>query len=530
MLLYPPRLGPPKVSLRPYQAEAINAIREEFRRGKRSTLLVLPTGTGKTVTFGMASRLTMEKGGRVLVLAHRGELIEQTSSTFDLLGIEAGIEKAGSYARSLYEPDCVIATVQTLQRDRLQSWDRNHFNLLVTDEAHHATADSYQKIYKHFSRARHLGVTATADRADEDELSDVFESVAYELSLWDAMRATPPGPYLSRLLFVQCDVQIDLRDIRTTGGDFNQADLEERIRPLVDVLSNAIRQEVGARQTLVFTPDVGSSQAIATALGSLGLRADWVSGDDRDRKVKIERYRSGEIQILCNCALLTEGFDAPATSAIVLCRPTKSRALYAQMVGRGTRLAPEKENCLIVDFDYLTQRHKLCNPIDLFDTTHTDPEIIALAEEALTLKTKNQRQDLAEAIEKAEKEHKERQVLRIRAREREVKYRKVCYDPAATCETLGLAWRGRSPDAVAKMATQGQVDALRRFKVDGAERISKTKASTLLDYLVSRSKAGLATHKQVAWMIARGVDPEVARAKTFEEASATLDQLFSCRP
>lgn len=520
-----PTLGPLKVSLRPYQDEAVAAIDHEFQRGKRSTLLVLPTGTGKTVTFGMVSRNTIERGGKVLVLAHRGELIDQAANTFDLLGIEAAIEKANLRARALYEPDCVIATVQTMQNKRLESWSRDHFELVITDEAHHATASTYQRIYRHFGKAKHLGVTATADRADEDTLSDVFESVAYDFSLWEAMTAPSPGPYLCRLRFVQCDIQIDLRDIKTTGGDFNQADLEERIRPLVDVISNAIRQEVGDRQTLVFTPDVGSAQAIASALWSLGLRADWVSGDDPDRQAKVGRYKRGEIQILCNCALLTEGFDAPATSAIVLCRPTQSRPLYAQMVGRGTRLAPGKENCLIVDFDYLTEKHKLVKPLELFDTTHTDKEVLDLAEKAIK---EDPGKDLIKAIEDAETEHRNRQVLRITAREREIRYRKVSYDPAAIHETLGIAWRG-SQDAVVRPATIGQIEALRRFGIEKAETLSCNKASTLMDYLVSRAKAHKATHKQVGWLIAMGIDPPTAREMGFMEAKETLGRLFQKR-
>ena len=170
----------------------------------------LPTGCGKTITFGMITRKAIEKGNKVLILAHRGELIDQAAEKLCTLGVDAQIEQASSYARSVWEPDCVVGTVQTLRGKRLESWPRDYFRLIVTDEAHHATADTYQAIYEHFN-ALHLGVTATADRADEDSLSDVFESVAYEYSLWDAMRAPHPGPYLCRLTFVQCDLQIDLR-------------------------------------------------------------------------------------------------------------------------------------------------------------------------------------------------------------------------------------------------------------------------------------------------------------------------------
>jgi superfamily II DNA or RNA helicase len=464
----------------------------------------------------------IEKGGRSLILAHRGELIDQAVNTLDRIGVEAGIEKAGSYARSAYDVDCVVATVQTMQGDRLKTWNEDHFKLIIIDEAHHATATTYQRIIKHFRSALVLGVTATADRADESKLADVFESVAYEMSLWHAMTAEPPGPYLCRLKIVQCDVDIDLRSIRTTGGDFNQGDLEEIITPLIETLANAIRQEVGDRSTLVFTPDVGSAQAMATALQSMGLRADWISGDSKDRAWKLAKYQSGETQILANCALLTEGFDAPRTAAIVLCRPTKSRPLFSQMVGRGTRLSPGKTDCLVIDFNYITSKLDLVKPVDLFDTTHTDEDVLQIADEIL--KTGKDK-DLLAAIEKATEENERRKVLRIKAREKQIRYKRVSYDPLAVSEVLGIPTRGFK-DAVIHKATPKQVELLKRFKVDDPEGMSQTRARTMLDVLFHRSKAGLATVKQVSWCVKLGMNPSDARAMTFDDASAFLDAKF----
>jgi len=524
-ILEKPALGPCRMDLRPYQTEAIAAVRNEFAAGRKSTLLVIPTGCGKTIVFGAIARRVVETKGRVLVLAHRAELIEQAVNKLDQLGVEPGVEMASSRARALFEPDVVVATVQTMQRQRLRSWAPDHFRLIVTDEAHHATADTYRRVYRHFAPARHLGVTATADRADEENLGSVFESVAYELRLWDAMTAPPPGPYLSRVKFVQCDVQVDLRGIRTTAGDFNLADLEDRIRPLIETLANAVRQEVGGRKTLVFTPDVGSAQAMATALASLGLRAEWVSGDDPHRKGKVARFHSGDVRVLCNCALLTEGFDCPDVAAVVLCRPTKSRPLYSQMVGRGTRLAKGKTDCLLVDFDFLTAKHDLVKPVELFDTTGTDAEVLEIAAE---IAAKEKGVDLVAAVERAEKEHKERQVLRVQARERAVSYRKVAYDPLSVCDTLGVAWRG-GKDAVINRATPGQVQYLKSFGVEDAPNLSRARAGTLIDYLADRRKRGLATLKQVSWAIAKGCEPGRARAMTFHEASAFLDAAFRGR-
>lgn len=520
------RLGPVQVSLRDYQEEAIDAIRDRFIKGDRSTLLVLPTGTGKTITFGSVARRTIERGGRVLILAHRDELIQQAAAKLDLLGVEVGIEKAEQQARAIFNPDCVIASVATMQRKRLASWPRDHFRLIITDEAHHATADSYRRIYAHFN-AYHLGVTATADRADEESVGDVFKSIAYEMSLWDAMTAPDPGPYLCRLRFVQCDVEIDLRQIRTTAGDFNQSDLEERIRPLIDTLANSIRQEIGDRKTLVFTPDVGSAMAMATALKSLGFKADYSAGDDSQRKHKVQEFHKGRLQILCNCALLTEGFDCPDVSAIVLCRPTKSRPLYAQMVGRGTRLANNKKDCLIVDFNYLTTKHDLVKPVELFDTSHTDTEALEIAQKLLL---DSPGSDVMEAIERGTAEHKQRQLIRIMAKERQVNYRKVSYDPLSVCDTLGMTYRAPvSNDPCSNPATAAQLGCLDKFGVEGCENMSRTRASTMIDMLISRAQKGLASMKQVTYLIRQGVDADEARAMTRDEASAYLEAKWGPR-
>ena len=516
-----PRLAHCRVDLRPYQEQAIADVRAKFADGHKSVLLVLPTGTGKTITFGHIARQAIQKDRRVLILAHRRELIQQAVDKLDTIGVEACVEMGERFAREVFEPDCVVATVQTLQRKRLESWPRDHFGLIVTDEAHHATSDSYANIYRYFAGAHHLGVTATADRADEDNLGRVFEAFVEPLSLWDAMTAPAPGPYLCRLKYVQCDVDIDLRDIRTTGGDFNQGDLEERIRPLVEVLANSVKREVGDRRTLIFTPDVGSAQAMATALRSLGLKFDYVSGDDRDRNHKVEALHKGEIQGLANCALLTEGFDCPEISAVVLCRPTKSRPLYSQMVGRGTRLARDKDNCLVVDFNYLTAKHDLVKPCELFDTCEGDPELLAIAGE---LTDTHEAVDLMDAIKRASEVLEQRKAVRIAVREREVKYRKVEYDPIDAFDALGIGYR--APKGLPAMpASRGQCDLLNKFKIPAPERLSKTQAATLIGQLLPRAKRGLCTWKQSRYLIALGVEPKQARNMTLKQASEAIDFL-----
>lgn len=522
-----PELGTNTLTPRPYQVEALGAARRELARN-RSTVVIMATGLGKTVLFASAARMCAEKGGRTLILAHRGELVTQAANTLERVGLEPGIEMADSQARSLFEPDAVVASVQTLsQRKRLQTWEPDYFRLIVVDECHHATATTYQRILNHFRAAKVLGVTATPDRADGDEIAKVFDTVAYEMSIWEGMTAPAPGPYLCRLQIVRCETPVDLRGIRTTGGDFNAGDLEERIGPLVETLANATKDKIGSRQTIVFTPDCGSAAAMATALQSLGLTADYVWGDSPDREEKVNRYKRGETQVLVNCMLFTEGFDAPATSAIVLCRPTKSRSLYSQMVGRGTRLSPGKQNCLLVDFAWLTDSMDLVRPADLFDRTdRSDEEAEVLGE---LIANAPEGVDVIEATEKAKEEASRRQVVRVKAREREVKARWVSYDPLAMADTLGIPTRGPL-NATHDPATPGQVQTLAKFGVEKAERISRRRAAKLLDVMIDRRKRNLATPKQLSWLIRKGVEPAEARAMSFQEASARLAQLFNKRP
>jgi superfamily II DNA or RNA helicase len=521
--MFKPCLENDTLVTRSYQEEALDATRGEYRKHIRRTLILHPTGLGKTVLAAKASRLTLEKGGRVLFVAHTSELIEQAADKFERCGILASIEKAGQHARSLYDPDCVIGSVQTLRNDRLESWPKDYFNLLIYDEVHHSVAPKNAEILRHFDRARVLGITATPDRADEEMLATIFESVAHEMTIWDAMTAPPPGPWLSRLVFTQCDVGIDLRGLRKGEDDFSLSDLESRIAPMVGTLANAIRQEIEDRQTLVFTPQVASSQAMASALASLGFRADWVSGDDPERSTKIKRFKEGDSQILVSCALLTEGFDCPSVSAIVLCRPTQSRAVFSQMIGRGTRLYPGKDCCIVIDFDFLTQRMSLVRPADLFDGMTADPAFFEIAGEILQ---RPGRHDILEVVEQAREEHERREILRIRTRERQVQYhRRITYDPLAMAETLGVPMRG-AVEARFDPPTEAQCNFARKLKIDNPESMSRRRLSRLIEVVKARIAAKLATARQIDALVAHGVAPAVARKMSLETASAKLDELI----
>jgi superfamily II DNA or RNA helicase len=519
-----PRITPTDITLHPYQQEAVDRVRTQFAEGVRSTLLVMPTGTGKTITFGMIARKIAENNKRVLVLAHREKLVEQAVEKLDMLGVEAGVEMADRYARAAMEPDVVVASVPSLKGARLESFPPDHFWLVVTDEAHHAPAEGYQRIYRHFAPARHLGATATADRRDGQGLvGPIFEDFV------EPITAPPPGPYLSRIRIKTIrEVVIDLRGFRKGKDDFSDSFLAERIGPMAEFLANHIKKHIGDRPTMAFTPDVATAQAMASALEGVGVTADWTEGGDPDAKHKIAKLEEGRTQVLVNCMVYTEGADIPCLAAIVLLRPTKSRPLMAQMIGRGTRLHAGKENCLILDFPCLTDRMEVVVPVELFDAEAQDPEVVEIAKGIVKDgAAEDDGVDLIDAVRQSRQEASRRQALRVEAREREVAGRWVEVDPVAAFDVLGVGYRPAGPRS--RPASEKQVALMRKLKIPGAERMSRAQASTILDVTFSRMKAGLATTPMVKLLMRKGVGVEEARSLSFEEARSRLDSLCGNR-
>ena len=234
--------------LRPYQLTAIEKIRERFAAGDRATLLILATGLGKTVVFADVARRTVERGGRALILAHRGELLDQARAKLEALGLSVELEKASEHAG---DAPVVVASVQTLRGDRLASWPADAFRLIVIDEAHHSAAKSYRDIADHFEAARILGVTATPDRLDGKGLGDLFDSVAVRYELRDAIRDGWLSPLKAQRVHV---AGLDLSKVRTVAGDLNQGDLDLacRVPEAISGIADPLLKLSGERQTLLF--------------------------------------------------------------------------------------------------------------------------------------------------------------------------------------------------------------------------------------------------------------------------------------
>jgi superfamily II DNA or RNA helicase len=347
------------VQARPYQRDAIAATLEGFKQFRKQ-LGVLPTGAGKTVVFSMIAEQFHQRGGRVLILAHREELVDQAIEKLHrATGLKAGKEKAEHHA--LRTDAVVVASVQSMAR-RLDKWPAQHFALAVCDEAHHAISTQWQTVLRHFdAHAKVLGVTATPDRGDKKNLGQYFENVAFEVSLFDLI----DQGYLARIAVKSIPLHIDLNGVEVRKGDFDAAQLGDALAPYMRDIARKIRDEATFRRTLVFLPLIATSQKFVDVCRNEGLSAEHVDGESPDRKDILARFAAGEFDVLCNAMLLTEGFDDPGIDCVVVLRPTKSRALYSQMVGRGTRIAPFKQNLLLLDFLWSHEKHALSRPAHL---------------------------------------------------------------------------------------------------------------------------------------------------------------------
>ena len=350
------------MELRPYQEEARKAIFEQWDSGVQKTLLVLPTGCGKTIVFAKVTEDCVRKGERVLILAHRGELLEQAADKIQKsTGLGCAVEKAEQSCRGSWFR-IVVGSVQTLMREkRLVQFPADYFNTIIIDEAHHCISDSYQRVLEHFPAAHVLGVTATPDRGDMRNLGQYFESLAYEYTLPKAIREG----YLSPIKALTIPLKIDMSGVGVQAGDFKVGDIGTALDPYLEGIAEEMEKYCREKKTVVFLPLVKTSQKFCSILQEHGFRAAEVNGESPDRAEILQDFESGRYNVLCNSMLLTEGWDCPSVDCIVVLRPTKIRSLYCQMVGRGTRLAAGKDHLLLLDFLWHTERHELCHPASL---------------------------------------------------------------------------------------------------------------------------------------------------------------------
>ena len=326
--------------LRPYQAEAKQAILNAWDEGFRKTLLVLPTGCGKTVVFSSVAEDQVNKGHRVLIMAHRGELLEQAADKLrSASGLESVLEKAESSCLGSALP-VTVGSVQSLaQEKRLARFPQDYFQDIIVDEAHHCLSDSYQRVLDHFPNANILGVTATPDRGDLKNLGEYFDSKAYEYSMSSAIR----DGYLCPVKAQMIPLQLDIGSVGISNGDFAVGEIGSALEPYLEQIAKEMANYCSGRRTVVFLPLIATSQKFCRMLNNVGLRVAEVNGNSTDRAEILSDFEYGKYDVLCNSMLLTEGWDCPSVDCIVVLRPTKVRSLYQQMVGRGMRLSPGQD-------------------------------------------------------------------------------------------------------------------------------------------------------------------------------------------
>lgn len=480
-------------SLRPYQEAARAAIHGEWDQGRRKTLLVLPTGTGKTVVFASVAADQVRAGERVLVLAHRGELLDQAADKIQsFTGLGCSVEKAEQSALGTWFR-VTVGSVQTLMRDtRLQRFKPDHYGTIIVDEAHHALSESYQRVLEHFPAAHVLGVTATPDRGDMRNLGQYFDSLAYEYKLTQAIREG----YLCQIKAQTIPLKLDMTGVKTQAGDYSAADIGHALDPYLDQIATEMQTYCAGRKTVVFLPLIDTSQRFCAMLQDRGFRAAEVNGNSEDRAEVLADFAAGRYDVLCNSMLLTEGWDCPSVDCIVVLRPTKVRSLYCQMIGRGTRLHPGKDHLLVLDFLWHTARHELCRPACLIcensavvekmtEALEKDPDAVDLeaAEAAAQADVVAEREAaLAKAL--AEQRHRKRALVDPLQFEYSIQAEDLAsYEPAFPAELAP--------------PTQKQLELLERRGIFPDEITCFGKAQMIIDRLIKRQEDGLTTPKQI---------------------------------
>lgn len=507
------------MELRPYQNEARDAILREWRE-KDKTLLVLPTGCGKTVVFADVAK-QRTASGRVLVLAHREELLSQAADKIrSFCGLECSVEKAEQTAIGRTEP-ITVGSVQTLQSDkRLERFPGDYFSTVIVDEAHHSLADSYQKVLGHFDGAKVLGVTATPDRGDMQELGQYFESLAYEYSLRDAVNQG----YLSPIRVQTMPLNIDMTKVKVSMGDFQTSAIGAALEPYLEDIADEMAKVCIDRHTVVFLPLVSISQQFRDILNRKGFRAAEVNGESKNRDEVLREFAEGKYNVLCNSMLLTEGWDCPIVDCIVVLRPTKIRSLYCQMIGRGTRLHPGKDHLLILDFLWMTGKHDLIHPADIICRKKEiadkmtekleegeDADLMILEGEVEKDVLAERKNALQKALEEAKKQRKQKKLINPLELELSLG------DDSLIDYVPTFGWE-------AEPATEKQLKYLQSMQVatDG-EDICKGKASKIIDRLNKRRSLGLCTPRQADILAKFGF--QNTYEWTFEEASKMISRL-----
>lgn len=509
------------MTMRPYQIAARDAVHASWRE-HRSVLLVMATGTGKTVSAGEILRERASEG-RILWLAHRSELLDQADETLSKrISLLCELEKAEARASTLgglFGATVVVASVQTLRGKRLARWPRDAFRTIVVDEAHHAAARGYREILGHFEDAKVLGLTATPDRGDGVGLGAIFDVCAFEYDIRTAIKEGYLCPIVQKS--IEC-ADLDLSDVKTVAGDLAQGELEKRLKldAVLHQIAGPLVREAGDRPTIVFTAGVEQAHALVDVLAGYTDASNAAAIDGTTvapvRASRLAAFREGRLRFLINCAVLTEGFDAPETACVAMARPTKSRSLYAQCIGRGLRPSANKTDCLVLDFRGNAGRHRLVSPVDVLAGRPLPEDVEKRAKELAAGGKPSE-----EALAQAEREAIEREQRLEEKRRREAKLKADVAYRAQQIDPFGIVGNGTGP-----RATDGQLNYLLSLGVElGQHKPSRAEASKLLDTLKERRRKNLCSYKQAKLLVKHGLSPDL----TFEQARSAIDAIAANR-
>ena len=509
------------MQLRPYQREAVASVMESWGDGVDRTLLILPTGCGKTIVFCEIGAEALRHGGRVLILAHRAELLEQARDKFEAVtGIRPELEKAEETTIDSW-CNVVVGSVQSFNEKRLEKFPPDDFTHIIVDEAHHTLAASYMRVLNHFAEAKVLGVTATADRGDKRNLGEFYKTVSYEMTL---ARAIMDG-WLCRIRALTLPVRMEVS--RTQSGDYTLNDCASAITPYLDDIAAQIKENAGGRKTVAFLPLIATSQMFRDLCLKHGLQAREVNGESDDRAETLEWFHNaGPGSVLCNSMLLTEGWDEPSADCICILRPTKIRSLYVQMVGRGTRLSPGKKDVLLLDFLWMSERHDLVRPCHL---VAKNPDLAERISEIMQEETQGEGgRDLLEAEDAAESTAREEREEKLRKELEEQRKRK-----RQLCDPLQFEY---SVDRQVEAFTPDESQLWQLAPVSDAQRKSLEKAgifpdeitcaghaSRILDTIAKRRLADLTTPRQIRCLERYGF--RNVSEWTFPQAKALIDRI-----
>tara|TARA_R110000824_G_scaffold71929_5_gene183912 strand:+ start:3026 stop:4399 length:1374 start_codon:yes stop_codon:yes gene_type:complete len=457
------------MALRPYQKEFCYGVLNDFTKVDR-VLGILPTGAGKTYCFVKIAAECLASGKRVLALMHRENLITQAAKAFSAEGINAEIEMGGM--RASLDAEVVVGSIQSFSGDRLKRWPRDHFRLVIVDEAHHVEADSWQETVNYFAGTKVLGVTATPSRTDGRDIGNTFERISHESELTDLI----DDGWLAPITVASCPLNINISKVKASHGDIQVSGIADALSPFLERAAEMVVKKAKDRKVIVFLPLRATSKKFTKALTALGMDARHVEGGKESKPI-IKEFREGKFQAICNASLLIEGYDCPEIDCVVPLRPTKSFPLFAQMVGRGTRTAPGKDDLLLLDFLWEHEKHQLIRAPHLFGANDDSVDAI--------MDLVDRGEGLADATRDIEAE-------RIRALEAKLRAAKRKKERVFSLTQIG-SWKGRNLKDVVQMPkgdppSAKQIALLEKFHVDLKEIPSREAATRVIGTLLRKRR------------------------------------------